>query len=142
MIFLKKLVGKLFRLKLVTRIKLFTRRPNIRLRLTLKSKMIKKNLCKKLTKELKLNDDLSEPELKIGHKFHKFSWDIRVDKNSFKRALAKYQDKNRDLDISFEELNGSKRMIVNVASTFISTAILTVIITYIDTILKFIYNIF
>lgn len=129
---------KLFLLKLATKVNLFRNRPNIRLRLTLKSKKIEKNLCEELSKELKLDYDFSEPELKVGHKFHKFTWDIHVDMKIFKRSLAKYQNKKPNLDISFEKLGGLKPVIIQLVGTVIVTVIVTIIITHLVSILKII----
>ena len=85
--------------------KIFPDIPNTRLRLHLKEHGLDAFTCKDLQKVLKLEQDLTDTKVQIAYKFHRYKWEIKV-KNSqtFKRALAVYQQNNPDIDIFSEDM--------------------------------------
>ena len=91
--------SNLFRLMYEIFRKAFPNIPNIRLRLHLKEEMLGATRCKELQRVLKLEQDLTDTNVRVDYKFHRYRWEIRVkNPTTFKRALATYQKKNPDIE--------------------------------------------
>lgn len=91
--------------------KIFPTIPNIRLRLHMKDKPLRTSDCTELEKSLKLKQNLNDSTVGIGEKFQRHRWELKVNAKEFKRALAKYQRKNPNLDIYSEDIFPSRPII-------------------------------
>ena len=72
----------------------------------MKGKPLNEGMCVELQRFLKLEKELTEPNLQIGSLYHHYNWEIRVkNTKAFKRALAKYKESHPKIDIIVEDMN-------------------------------------
>lgn len=81
-----------------------TRPPNILLRLSLKEQVLDQNLCRKIQRGLKLDEDLTTNTMYAGPHYTHYSWKINVkDPTDFKERLNRYLKSHPELDFHIEE---------------------------------------